>query len=112
MVNSLGLLTKTYLFLSCFTVAPSYLTTSVGLTLYPNSTITSPFTLTTPDEMSVSASLLEQIPAFAIYLFNLILSSNLGKGSPCLVRCLLGNPARSEERRVGKECRSRWSPYH
>src|SRR5256885_15488848 len=25
----------------------------------------------------------------------------------------LGNaPSRSEERRVGKECRSRWSPYH
>src|SRR2546429_9582664 len=22
------------------------------------------------------------------------------------------NPTRSEERRVGKECRSRWSPYH
>ena len=22
------------------------------------------------------------------------------------------NLARSEERRVGKECRSRWSPYH
>ena len=22
------------------------------------------------------------------------------------------NAARSEERRVGKECRSRWSPYH
>ena len=22
------------------------------------------------------------------------------------------NDARSEERRVGKECRSRWSPYH
>ena len=22
------------------------------------------------------------------------------------------NEARSEERRVGKECRSRWSPYH
>ena len=22
------------------------------------------------------------------------------------------NPLRSEERRVGKECRSRWSPYH
>ena len=21
-------------------------------------------------------------------------------------------PPRSEERRVGKECRSRWSPYH
>src|SRR5258708_11616626 len=25
---------------------------------------------------------------------------------------LFGGPARSEERRVGKECRSRWSPYH
>ena len=26
---------------------------------------------------------------------------------------LLGKPLdRSEERRVGKECRSRWSPYH
>ena len=25
--------------------------------------------------------------------------------------CLLAN-RRSEERRVGKECRSRWSPYH
>src|SRR6266511_4639504 len=23
-----------------------------------------------------------------------------------------GRSARSEERRVGKECRSRWSPYH
>src|SRR3712207_8420503 len=23
-----------------------------------------------------------------------------------------GGPQRSEERRVGKECRSRWSPYH
>src|SRR2546425_10778165 len=23
-----------------------------------------------------------------------------------------GNQVRSEERRVGKECRSRWSPYH
>ena len=27
--------------------------------------------------------------------------------------CLsLSKPDRSEERRVGKECRSRWSPYH
>ena len=25
---------------------------------------------------------------------------------------LTGNQWRSEERRVGKECRSRWSPYH
>ena len=25
---------------------------------------------------------------------------------------VLEKPFRSEERRVGKECRSRWSPYH
>ena len=30
----------------------------------------------------------------------------------CLVKDCPGNVIRSEERRVGKECRSRWSPYH
>ena len=29
-----------------------------------------------------------------------------------LLNALLHTPIRSEERRVGKECRSRWSPYH
>src|SRR3989441_2900471 len=28
------------------------------------------------------------------------------------VDILVNNAGRSEERRVGKECRSRWSPYH
>ena len=28
------------------------------------------------------------------------------------VGILVRSPFRSEERRVGKECRSRWSPYH
>src|SRR2546430_9651085 len=28
------------------------------------------------------------------------------------LRLAPGSPVRSEERRVGKECRSRWSPYH
>ena len=27
-------------------------------------------------------------------------------------KSLLSRSTRSEERRVGKECRSRWSPYH
>ena len=26
--------------------------------------------------------------------------------------CVFNHEQRSEERRVGKECRSRWSPYH
>ena len=29
-----------------------------------------------------------------------------------LLKILLSNECRSEERRVGKECRSRWSAYH
>ena len=29
-----------------------------------------------------------------------------------ITRHPLTNELRSEERRVGKECRSRWSPYH
>src|SRR6266542_2877166 len=31
------------------------------------------------------------------------------RGAPA---CGRGTPGRSEERRVGKECRSRWTPYH
>src|SRR2546429_3876664 len=31
---------------------------------------------------------------------------------PDFLEDLLSRAARSEERRVGKECRSRWSPYH
>ena len=33
-------------------------------------------------------------------------------GGACIVTADHGNADRSEERRVGKECRSRWSPYH
>src|SRR2546421_6667397 len=33
-----------------------------------------------------------------------------GRGSSISFRSV--EPTRSEERRVGKECRSRWSPYH
>ena len=36
-------------------------------------------------------------------------------GSTLLIRPdpqVIWKNARSEERRVGKECRSRWSPYH
>src|SRR5256885_1515877 len=43
-----------------------------------------------------------------------LLAQMEGRGHSCLpLAPLAGNPNdRSEERRVGKECRSRWSPYH
>ena len=38
----------------------------------------------------------------------------LNRGTACLWMLLISAHliAKSEERRVGKECRSRWSPYH
>ena len=44
-----------------------------------------------------------------------IAGTNSGVGKTTIVAGLLAayaNGGRSEERRVGKECRSRWSPYH
>ena len=43
------------------------------------------------------------INTFIVYFQNKLVKS---------VDIILGNLCRSEERRVGKECRSRWSPYH
>ena len=41
---------------------------------------------------------------------------HLGNARTAILNFLLarqsGDDDRSEERRVGKECRSRWSPYH
>ena len=33
-------------------------------------------------------------------------------GGACINTGTIPSKTRSEERRVGKECRSRWSPYH
>ena len=43
--------------------------------------------------------------------------SDVPDGTPVVIDGTFVSPrqegtARSEERRVGKECRSRWSPYH
>src|SRR2546429_9053150 len=41
-----------------------------------------------------------------------LLQSYIPERGKILPRRISGMCARSEERRVGKECRSRWSPYH
>ena len=37
---------------------------------------------------------------------------SIDKETAALVEKICKRYSRSEERRVGKECRSRWSPYH
>ena len=53
---------------------------------------------------------------YALYMDQVaLLTLLLGPATVALALPLLRNGtalARSEERRVGKECRSRWSPYH
>ena len=48
-------------------------------------------------------------PAAAEFVTPLTLQAISGNA---VSQSLLDPQARSEERRVGKECRSRWSPYH
>ena len=55
---------------------------------------------------------LELIEGVLVALFsegNVLIEGVPGLGKTLLVNTL---SRRSEERRVGKECRSRWSPYH
>ena len=53
-----------------------------------------------------------QIHEFCRELEGMGLQINDSKGSDTHILGLIGDTKRSEERRVGKECRSRWSPYH
>src|SRR2546430_15721375 len=52
-----------------------------------------------------------QLLPYASYI---ALSRRIRGGIPMVpnLRQAVWYPLRSEERRVGKECRSRWSPYH
>ena len=53
--------------------------------------------------------------AMAYILFvnpSILGETGMDKGAVFVATCLAAAIGRSEERRVGKECRSRWSPYH
>ena len=45
-------------------------------------------------------------------LLRRVMSHKLWNSKNPILQYILGFVERSEERRVGKECRSRWSPYH
>ena len=52
------------------------------------------------------------IPSLLIFLVLGMLFGSDGFGGIVFDDFQLAQQLRSEERRVGKECRSRWSPYH
>ena len=51
------------------------------------------------------------VPIYIYYFFNSLPLTFLFFAAVYGIKGLLF-PLRSEERRVGRECRSRWSPYH
>ena len=60
-----------------------------------------------------SVLLNETIEGLNIKPDGIYVDGTLGGGGHAYEVCRrLGEKGRSEERRVGKECRSRWSPYH
>ena len=50
---------------------------------------------------------------YGLYLLDYLRTNKFEQASDAaFIRERADRAARSEERRVGKECRSRWSPYH
>src|SRR2546427_8688420 len=52
------------------------------------------------------------IPIEGLTLLELQQGVHIANMQRRMAMTLVKEPLRSEERRVGKECRSRWSPYH
>ena len=63
-------------------------------------------------EGDIAADFLEELMDIADIDGDLALDVKSGRAYVSLESDQPGSLARSEERRVGKECRSRWSPYH
>ena len=49
---------------------------------------------------------------FTNWLTSMGVPEEIAAADACRIEHCLSAESRSEERRVGKECRSRWSPYH
>src|SRR2546430_717533 len=67
----------------------------------------------TPGFLVAAKALLDRNPKPTEHEIRYALAGNLCRctGYDKIVRAVMDAAARSEERRVGKECRSRWSPY-
>ena len=62
------------------------------------------------DNDATSKAIREKMSAQGTLFLNVM--SGPGSGKTTFLTTLINRLKRSEERRVGKECRSRWSPYH
>ena len=72
-----------------------------------------PFMIKTLNKVGIEGTHLNIIKAaYDKPTANIILNSEKLNAFPLNSKTRQGCPIRSEERRVGKECRSRWSPYH
>ena len=60
-------------------------------------------------DLSVSQNLTAYTPANKV---RFVTAASLFDGHDASINIMRRILMRSEERRVGKECRSRWSPYH
>src|ERR671919_1761850 len=60
----------------------------------------------------IQAQMLEAAGCVAIMPLASLIGSGMGILNPWNLQLVIEKVKRSEERRVGKECRSRWSPYH
>ena len=68
----------------------------------------------TGNEKSISPAVIKRLPRYYRYLGDLLKNDVVRISSKELSQRMnvTASQIRSEERRVGKECRSRWSPYH
>ena len=89
---------------------------TVGGRTYETATYSVTASLTSPDgTLTVSGSVEVVSGSYALYGVDLTLyvaGNGAVRFSAVLTDTNLDLSRRSEERRVGKECRSRWSPYH
>ena len=61
---------------------------------------------------AINAISIVSVCGVAITTLALVCTLSVYNGFTELIGSLYSQIDRSEERRVGKECRSRWSPYH
>ena len=79
--------------------------------LVPESTLPAPV-LVVEDEPLIRQRLQSVLGQLGYTPDALLFAGSLAQARACLAEPVALALVRSEERRVGKECRSRWSPYH